>query len=75
MENWTKYVLDNAENDEILHYCVENIKKNQIAINKALAEEKNQLASEIAADTNRFVELLQGLDDKINGTKKTHVVA
>ena len=75
MEEWTKYVLDNVKNDDVLHYCTSKIKEHHIRAQKALAEEKNQLASELVADTAMYVELLIALDNKVNGTKTTTVVA
>ena len=75
MEEWTKYVLDNVEDNKVLHHCVGELKKNFVAAYKALAEEKNQLAAEIVSDTLHEIELLEALDNKINGEKKTTVVA
>lgn len=75
MESWTKYVLDNEKNDKVLHYCVEHLMKDIVSAHKALAEEKNQLATELVCDMSTYMELLQALDDKINGGKKTTVVA
>lgn len=75
MEKWTKYVLDNAENDEVLHYCADNLMRDVLAIHKALAEEKNQLATELACSMANSIELLGALDEKINGKKKTTIVA
>lgn len=75
MESWTKYVLDNEKNDKILHYCVEHLMKDIVSAQKYLGEEKNQLATELVCDMSTYMELLQALDDKINGGKKTTVVA
>lgn len=75
MEDWTKYVLDNVENDKVLHYCTENLTKNIIAAHKALAEEKNQLATELVCDMANQIDLLVALDKKINGSKKTSIIA
>lgn len=75
MEKWTKYVLDNVENEKVVHYCVEGIKKDYLAAYRALAEEKNLLATELIADMLPYIELLEAVDKKVNGDKKTTVVA
>ena len=75
MEDWNKYILENVENDKVLHFCVENIRKNYNAAAKAIISDKNQMAAYILADTDQYIELLNDLDNKINGDKKTTVVA
>lgn len=75
MESWTKYVLDNEKNDKVLHYCVEHLMKDIVSARDALAKDKNQLATELVCDMTTYMELLQALDNKINGGKKTTVVA
>lgn len=75
MEDWNKYILENVENDKVLHFCVENIRKNYNSAAKAIISDKNQMAAYILADTDQYIELLNDLDNKINGDKKTTVVA
>lgn len=75
MEEWTKYVLDNVENDKVLHYCASNLSKDILAAHKALAEEKNQLATELVCDMANHIELLQALDEKANGKKNNVNIA
>lgn len=69
MEEWTKYVLDNVENNKVLHYCAGNLSKDIAAARRALAEDKNQLATELVCDMLMYVDLLKALDDKTNGRK------
>lgn len=75
MEEWTKYVLDNVDNDRVLHYCTANLTKKMQYIGKALSEEKNQAAAMVASDMANDIELLSALDAKMNGKKSTTVVA
>lgn len=75
MEEWTKYVLDNVDNDRVLHYCAANLTKKMQYISKALSEEKNQAAAMVASDMANDIELLSALDAKMNGKKSTTVVA
>ena len=75
MKEWTKYILDNVKDAEVLHYCVEGIRKDYTSAYRAIAEEKNQLAAELIADMLTYIELLEALDKKTNGDKKTTVVA
>ena len=75
MEEWTKYVLDNVKNEKVLHYCTVNLRSRSALAIKSLAEEKNQLATELVTEMSRYLELLDALDQKINGKKKTSVVA
>ena len=75
MEDWTKYVLDNVENEKVLHYCTANLRSRSALAIKALAEEKNQLATELVTEMSRYLELLDALDGKMNGNKKTTVIA
>ena len=67
MKNYTDYILANVEDNEILKYCVDHLRKNHIAIMKALGDEKNQLASEIASDSTVYLEILCALNNKLNG--------
>lgn len=75
MEDWTKYVLDNVESDKVLHYCAANLYKDVLAAHKALADEKNQLATELVCDMSNYIELLQSLDEKTNGKKNNVNIA
>lgn len=75
MENWTKYVLDNVENEKVLHYCAANLSKKIQFASKALAEEKNQSAAMIMSDIARDIELLHALDEKTNGKKTDTIIA
>lgn len=75
MEDWTKYVLDNVGNEKVLHYCVANLSKELTAAIRALADEKNQLATEYISEMNMYMQLLESLDEKMNGKKSATVIA
>lgn len=67
MEDWTKYVLGNVEDNKVLHYCAANLYKKMQYISKALSDEKNQVAAMLASDMANDIELLDALDKKVNG--------
>lgn len=75
MEEWTKYVLDNVENDKVLHYCISNLVKKMQYVKKALENEKNQSASILIAEMSNDIDLLNALDQKVNGKKTVVNVA
>lgn len=75
MEEWTKYVLDNVENEKVLHYCISNLVKKIHYAKKALENEKNQSASILIAEMSNDIDLLNALDEKVNGKKTIANVA
>ena len=73
-----KYIsaaINNVDNDEVLHYCVEKLVKNFNVVKSALAKEQNQLAAEGIGEMTVILDMLSSLDSKINGDKKTTIVA
>lgn len=73
--DYIKLISDNTKPEELLHDVAGDIKRYHTAIVRALSQDKLAAAAGLLGELEFHIDLLLAVDEKMNGSKKTTVVA
>lgn len=73
--DYISLIADNSKPEELLHTVSARLKKEFTLLTKLLAEEKIYGAAELSGNMAVDIDLLEKIDEKMNGTKKPTIVA
>lgn len=68
-------ISGNVKPEELLHEVAQRIKKEHTAIVRACSSDKINTVAGLLGEMSVDVDLLVKIDEKMNGTKKTSVIA
>lgn len=73
--DYTKIIIDNVNENELLHKVTQDITAKFTNISKLTAQGEHVAAAELLGTVDREIELLNAIDTKINGNKKSVTIA
>lgn len=73
--DYIELIADNTNPEELLHEVAQRIKKEHSAIVRACSSDKINSVAGLLGEMSVDVDLLVKIDEKMNGNKKTSVIA